>query len=697
MALPIATISYDLSDLGDIDFDSRRTKVYATTNIPGDTIADTAGDKIHLGGTNGTVNADGTGSIGVKIPAAGSNPTAWQTYIHVDYGNKTKHGQRETRTFGPYTIAGDANLADLVAQIPAPPDMPSAISLAAADQKYAAKSLEADVDAVESVTTSLQSQINAVGASGKFKGAYNSATTYAQGDQVTSGGAVYGAPSAIAAGVTPPTAPWVLMPSGTDLVVRNQLRSSVPGATITNLAAIPVPYIAPAPSTGWGHGGATAGANTRVNTGGPSGLAPAFYRRTFSATATGVNSIYYTIDGITAGQRYAFRMNGRGSWNGRRLLQVSWRDSGGATLSTVQSEWTDIVPANTWKDLSFVPSSPAPAGAVAARVLYVVEVGGVSATPGNGDTIDGTAAMGVLGTRAYPFANGDSPIGTWNGVAQQSTSSIYIPARTTPIPNLWTVSPATGAADFTTITEAVAACANGDTVQLYPGTYREQVPAWPVFDLHLVGVDKSSCVLISSTGQYATPPLEIGSGSVRNMTIIEDHLTGGTDVDINTGDQRAYSIHPDNYYAMVGRSLLLEDLILRNTRRPVIGCGLYQGTTVTVRNCDIESGPPVLAGDRKRGAIYFHGRDTSLDSASTTDQHIVLERNRVVHTGGDHVFYLYDAGSPTYPSVLDVLCIGNYMWSETDGVADIMGGTGFTTDVTLHPGSYGNNVAALNA
>lgn len=254
-----------------------------------------------------------------------------------------------------------------------------------------------------------------------------------------------------------------------------------------------------------------------------------------------------------------------------------------------------------------------------------------------------------------------------------------------------------GSGDYTSIQAAVDDSRSGFTIRIQPGTYREQISTWEVPDLHLIGTDRDQCILIDSSGAYSTPTLEMGSGVVRNLTIIEDHEDAGTDAD-EFEDQRSYSLHADHWESMIGRTLLIENCTLRNTRRAAIGAGLYQGTTITVRGCDIWSGAPKLAGDRNRGAIYFHNKQTHPHyTEDVTDQHLILERN-TVRCDDDIVFTLTDAGEGTVRSTMDVLCVDNTFdaGSKRQGRA-LIGGTGFTADVTLHPDSRGNNLAALNA
>ena len=127
MPLAEATITYDLADLVGTDFDARRTRVWATTNVATDTVIDTDGNKIRLGSGKGTVNSDGTGSVTVWVPGVQSYPASWQTSIHVDYPNGRERG---LRTFGPFTVTASADLAELVPEQEAPPTFDTAGFLA---------------------------------------------------------------------------------------------------------------------------------------------------------------------------------------------------------------------------------------------------------------------------------------------------------------------------------------------------------------------------------------------------------------------------------------------------------------------------------------------------------------------------------------------------------------------------------------
>ena len=85
MALLTCTITGDLSDHVGVDFDTRRAKLYAVTNIDGDTIAYGDSNVTRLGAGKVTLNADGTFTAVVPRPGGGSNPASWQTSLVFDY------------------------------------------------------------------------------------------------------------------------------------------------------------------------------------------------------------------------------------------------------------------------------------------------------------------------------------------------------------------------------------------------------------------------------------------------------------------------------------------------------------------------------------------------------------------------------------------------------------------------------------
>lgn len=119
--LSTATITFDASDYVGSEFGASRTKVWATTNIPDNTVVDTEGEKIRLGSGRGEIGSDGTGSISMWIPGTGSNPASWQTTIHVDYPDPESGKGRTVRSFGPFTITESKDLSALIVEQEVPP------------------------------------------------------------------------------------------------------------------------------------------------------------------------------------------------------------------------------------------------------------------------------------------------------------------------------------------------------------------------------------------------------------------------------------------------------------------------------------------------------------------------------------------------------------------------------------------------
>lgn len=102
MTLPVAIVAFDIANKVGVDFDPLNSRVWASTSA--ETIVDTEGNQIRVGTGAGTINADGTGSITVWVPGPGSNPGSWQTTLHFDLPARRRSTDRETPSFGPFTL-----------------------------------------------------------------------------------------------------------------------------------------------------------------------------------------------------------------------------------------------------------------------------------------------------------------------------------------------------------------------------------------------------------------------------------------------------------------------------------------------------------------------------------------------------------------------------------------------------------------
>lgn len=196
-----------------------------------------------------------------------------------------------------------------------------------------------------------------------------------------------------------------------------------------------------------------------------------------------------------------------------------------------------------------------------------------------------------------------------------------------------------GLGDFTSIQEAVNHAKDGDTLIIYPGIYMENVD---VSDkaLHIIGVDKNSCILQYDTISYFKVPLTMAAGSVSNLTIygihFEDLSTDASstvmenssilppislDEDLTTEENTNLQIlteiwnHQKNH---TGYAIHIDDNFLYSKE-------------IKFRNCKIisENNHCVGIGSRGNSTIYF-------------------ENCEFISTGNGGCIYLHDCKLPEY-------------------------------------------------
>lgn len=162
--------------------------------------------------------------------------------------------------------------------------------------------------------------------------------------------------------------------------------------------------------------------------------------------------------------------------------------------------------------------------------------------------------------------------------------------------------------DFATISSAIDFATNmvkpykenRCTIKIYPGEYVEQLVMrdGPTY-INLVGTDKKTCIVRDNTGDYETPPLEIGaSNSVRELTFLATH---DDNPDFNESTHGSYAIHADYSGGEPGDEVLIEDCIMISYCHNALGSGLWNERPLVVRRCecyglkDIGSGNNAIA------------------------------------------------------------------------------------------------------
>ena len=251
-----------------------------------------------------------------------------------------------------------------------------------------------------------------------------------------------------------------------------------------------------------------------------------------------------------------------------------------------------------------------------------------------------------------------------------------------------------GEGDFTSIKDAVNALPNGSTLLVLPGTYLENVKAWSK-EIHIIGTDRESCIIKDTSGNYSTPPIEIGAGSVQNMTIIEQAEGAGTD---NLG---AYAVHVESNN-LFNKQLLIRNCYIYSDSSSAIGMGLRGGCSVRIEDCEI-----ICAGARaSKGAapLYFHDADAQpywgtanlylhnnvlRNTASTLFSMLTINSIHKENTTYMHMMYNIFVRSKT-PYVPQ-----KYNTWNTSGNTDADGWNGLS-HMYLEDDSFGNNQSELN-
>lgn len=251
-----------------------------------------------------------------------------------------------------------------------------------------------------------------------------------------------------------------------------------------------------------------------------------------------------------------------------------------------------------------------------------------------------------------------------------------------------------GNGEYTSIASAVNDLDDGSAILVMPGIYEENVRAWSK-EIHIIGFDREACILKDVSGNYTSPPIEIGAGSIQNMSIIEQAEGAGT---ANMG---AYAVHVESNN-LYNKKLLIRNCYIYSDSSSAIGMGLRGGCSVRIEDCEI-----VCAGARgSTGAapLYFHDADAQAywgtanlylhnnvlrNTASTLFSMLTINSIHKENTTYMHMMYNIFV-RPKTPSIPRKYNIWN-----TSGNKDADGWNGLS-HMYLEDDSFGNNQSELN-
>ena len=260
---------------------------------------------------------------------------------------------------------------------------------------------------------------------------------------------------------------------------------------------------------------------------------------------------------------------------------------------------------------------------------------------------------------------------------------------------------------YKTINEAVADAVDDDIILIFPGVYEEtiNVSGWtlklvnnsyewewykwsanpnPPKNLHFIGVNRESCIVVNYTGEYATPPFFMLQGTLRNLTIKAIHKEG---VDYSNIKKANYCIHYDgnNYDYYDNKKMLIENCILIADNQDCIGAGaLRKGCKIVVKDCYIEQ----IATHR------CFGIHNNLNHNEDYIFGVELYNNVMKSNQGYCVELSSYDNQPDYCGI-DLIACGNNMYSQNFG-RDAFKINDSSKKITLNNISFGNSAELMN-
>ena len=181
----------------------------------------------------------------------------------------------------------------------------------------------------------------------------------------------------------------------------------------------------------------------------------------------------------------------------------------------------------------------------------------------------------------------------------------------TPTPTVTIIVDKNGNGNYSTVTDAVVAAKQNDCIFVKNGVYENEIiKAWEK-TLFIIGESKNHVIIKNNTGDYKTPPLEMTSGLLRNLTIIAEANPSGFE------GTPAYGIHIENNF-MQDKTLEIDNCHIASYVNFAIGCGLRKGCLLDIHDSRLEGYSEL------QGGLYVH--DTDVDSM------VGLQKLRVKNT-----------------------------------------------------------------
>ncbi|MBQ7579892.1 MAG: hypothetical protein IJU39_01135 [Clostridia bacterium] len=250
--------------------------------------------------------------------------------------------------------------------------------------------------------------------------------------------------------------------------------------------------------------------------------------------------------------------------------------------------------------------------------------------------------------------------------------------------------------------------------------------------LTIIGEDKDSTVVKSTTGKYIHPAINIQGGNVtvKNITFIADHSDNPSfaylDPDRESAGKApnsAYAVHCDggSESDIVSGIIEFENCNMWSYQSCALGCGTVVDGHVIVKSCDIRSfvpgtatdqgstAPDATAQQKEDHAIYYHGTRGAIvyhmspKTKTVSGQTVTIPSSRESFTlidssvylkGGTKTVCITNSNETDFFSL--VTFIGNTFWNDVESCNLVSVPTG-QTSLQLGGLSGGNNLSSVNS
>ena len=270
--------------------------------------------------------------------------------------------------------------------------------------------------------------------------------------------------------------------------------------------------------------------------------------------------------------------------------------------------------------------------------------------------------------------------------------------------NIRTVAKSGG--EYNTIMEAVNVggdtTENPITIQLYPGTYEEQVYIKQWTRINLVGTNKKDCIVVNHNGGYTDETLiTAGERYIANITFKATHEKS------TTGDKslwKSYAFHGDKSSGGDGTTLI-ENCRFESYHNASVGLGIYNNQKFHFKGCEFYSKIDYDSPQANVGAFFAHN---SVNGGSTNGE-LILENCTFFmdndRAGYGHACYINDAnltngdGTGKSINVKFINCTLKRKFGEHVNAIRLDNTTSINNlsgSITLDKTSNGNNIPQLN-